>query len=166
MKMSRRARRMQRQHERHGTHATLNLTALIDIFTNLCFFILVGASDVDVLQTSAAVNLPDASAQEKPRATVIITVNSEEIFVQGQRVASTKSSADAEIIPELKAELEAASQASVLTPTTTDGESGAAAEREVTIMGDKQIPYKLLRRIMATCTDAKYNRISLAVMER
>jgi len=166
MKMSRRARRMQRQHERHGTHATLNLTALIDIFTNLCFFILVGASDVDVLQTSAAVNLPDAAAQEKPRATVIITVNSEEIFVQGQRVASAKSNADTDIIPELKTELEAVRQASVLQPSTADAEGGAAAEREVTIMGDKQIPYKLLRRIMATCTDAKYNRISLAVMER
>lgn len=157
---------MQRQHERHGTHASLNLTALIDIFTNLCFFILVGASDVDVLQTSTAVNLPDASAQEKPRATVVITVNSEEIFIQGQRVASTTSNTDSDVIPALKAELEAVSQASVLTLATTEGESGAAAEREVTIMGDKQIPYKLLRRIMATCTDAKYNRISLAVMER
>lgn len=164
MKISRRAKRMQRQHERHNTHATLSLTALIDIFTNLCFFILVGASDVDVLQTSTAVNLPDASAQQKPRSTVVVTVNNEEIFVQGQRVASVTGDASSDVIPELKAELETLALASTVTPT--DAETGAPADKEVTIMGDKQIPYKLLRRIMQTCADARYNRISLAVMEK
>ncbi|MDH4013963.1 MAG: biopolymer transporter ExbD, partial [Chromatiales bacterium] len=40
------------------------------------------------------------------------------------------------------------------------------AGREVTIMGDKEIPYRLLKKVMATCTDADYGRISLAVMQR
>ncbi len=38
--------------------------------------------------------------------------------------------------------------------------------REVTIMGDKELPYKLLKRVMATCTSADYGQISLAVMRR
>ena len=166
MKISRRAKRMQRQHQRRSTHATLSLTALIDIFTILCFFILVGASDVEVLQTSAAVNLPAAAALQKPRTTAVITVNNDEIFVQGQRIASIKDNADSDIIPELKAELEALSQASFLTPSSADGEAITTPDREVTIMGDKQIPFKLLRRIMATCSEAKYLNISLAVVER
>ncbi len=33
-------------------------------------------------------------------------------------------------------------------------------------MGDKQIPYKLLRRIMMTCSKSEYSRISLAVMRK
>ena len=33
-------------------------------------------------------------------------------------------------------------------------------------MGDKELPYKLLKRVMATCTAADYGQISLAVMRR
>jgi biopolymer transport protein TolR len=40
------------------------------------------------------------------------------------------------------------------------------AEREVTVMGDKALPYEVLKKVMATCTDADFGRISLAVMQR
>jgi hypothetical protein len=33
-------------------------------------------------------------------------------------------------------------------------------------MGDRQIPYKLLKRIMATCTAADYGQLSLAVLQK
>jgi hypothetical protein len=33
-------------------------------------------------------------------------------------------------------------------------------------MGDKALPYRLLKRVMATCTAADYGQISLAVMQR
>jgi biopolymer transport protein ExbD len=40
------------------------------------------------------------------------------------------------------------------------------ASREVTIMGDKDIPYRLLKKVMATCTESDYGRISLAVLQK
>jgi biopolymer transport protein ExbD len=40
------------------------------------------------------------------------------------------------------------------------------AGREVTIMGDKDIPYRLLKKVMATCTDSDYGQISLAVLQK
>ena len=40
------------------------------------------------------------------------------------------------------------------------------ATREVTIMGDREIPYRLLKKVMATCTDADYGQLSLAVMQK
>ncbi len=33
-------------------------------------------------------------------------------------------------------------------------------------MGDREIPYHLLKRVMATCTDADYGRLSLAVLQK
>ena len=39
-------------------------------------------------------------------------------------------------------------------------------EREVTIMGDKDIPYRLLKKVMATCTQSDYGQISLAVLQK
>jgi len=38
--------------------------------------------------------------------------------------------------------------------------------REVTIMGDKDIPYRLLKKVMATCTESDYGQISLAVLQK
>jgi hypothetical protein len=42
----------------------------------------------------------------------------------------------------------------------------AVADREVTIMGDREIPYSLLKKVMATCTAADYGRLSLAVLQK
>lgn len=41
-----------------------------------------------------------------------------------------------------------------------------ADSKEVTIMADKKIPFKLLKRIMSTCTSAGYGKISLAVIQK
>jgi biopolymer transport protein ExbD len=42
----------------------------------------------------------------------------------------------------------------------------ADPRRGVTIMGDKSIPYKLLKKIMLTCASADYTNISLAVNQK
>ena len=33
-------------------------------------------------------------------------------------------------------------------------------------MGDKDIPYRLLKKVMATCTGSDYGKISLAVLQK
>jgi biopolymer transport protein TolR len=40
------------------------------------------------------------------------------------------------------------------------------SKREVTIMGDKTIPYSVLKKIMLTCSEAEYGKVSFAVVER
>jgi len=33
-------------------------------------------------------------------------------------------------------------------------------------MADKSLPYEVLKKVMATCTDADYGKISLAVLQK
>jgi biopolymer transport protein ExbD len=40
------------------------------------------------------------------------------------------------------------------------------AEREITVMGDKSLPYEVLKKVMATCTDADFGKISLATVQK
>jgi biopolymer transport protein ExbD len=40
------------------------------------------------------------------------------------------------------------------------------ARREVTIMGDRSVPYSILKKVMATCTTADFGKVSLAVLEK
>lgn len=157
-----RAARMERRHKRRGRGVALNLVSMMDIFTILVFFLLVNSGEVEVLPNSRDVQLPESVAEEKARETVIVLVTEDQLLVQGQpvaRVAEVMASQDV-VIPELKAALQAQTDRVLRADARED-----VASREVTIMGDKEIPYSLLKKVMATCTDADYGRVSLAVLQ-
>lgn len=162
MKMSRRARRMDRNHKRSRSLAELNMVSLMDIFTILVFFLLVNSSDVEIFPSVKSVKLPESVAEKAPKQTVVIVVNDQDILVQGRKVASVGDvfNSGGELIAELKSELDY--QKSRDTSAIKAGVTG----HEITIMGDKEIPYRLLKRIMITCVRAKYDNISLAVMKK
>jgi biopolymer transport protein ExbD len=153
---------MDRHHLRHKKGVALNLVSLMDIFTILVFFLLVNSSDVEVLPNAKDVQLPESIAEIKARESVVILVTDTEILVQGRVVSRIDEvlASDGLVIPALKDALVAQADRQLL--TNDDDDEG----REVTIMGDKEIPYHLLKRVMATCTDADYARLSLAVLQK
>lgn len=163
MKMSSRAERMERHHKRWGRGGALNLVSLMDIFTILVFFLLVNSSDGEVLPSTRSVQLPESVAEDKPRETVVVMVTGSDILVQGRKVASVEAAlaGDDIVLPELKAAL-AEQEARILRVDTT----ATPEQREITIMGNKEIPYAVLKRVMATCADAGFGRVSLAVLQR
>ena len=57
--------------------------------------------------------------------------------------------------------VEASAKTWEMFPAQTD-----LAAREITILGDKSIPYDVLKKVMATCADADYGRISLATLQK
>ncbi len=162
MKMSRRAKRMERQHVRHGRGMALNLVSLMDIFTILVFFLLVNSSDGEILPTHKSVELPESISEQQPHVTVTIMVNEENILLHGQVVASVDNF------------MKEPGDYSKLLQAALIGQAGdtlgngpdAAEYHEATIMGDKNIPFRLLKKVMATCTKAGFNRISLAVLQK
>ncbi len=163
MVKSRRAKRMDQHHKRHKASGTLNLVSLMDIFTILVFFLLVNSSDVEVLPNDKDVQLPESIAEEKAKETVVIIIGDEDIIVQGTPVArvSEVMARSGNDIPELRQALLSQNDR-VLRREAQDDIAG----REVTIMGDKDIPYRLLKKVMATCTESEYGQISLAVLQK
>jgi biopolymer transport protein TolR len=144
-----------------GNHMTL--VPFIDMLTILVVFLLVHTSDVDILPNSKNISIPESISDKKPRPTVVVMITKEELLVDGRSVgtlAQIEASPGAVFAP-LKAALQ--SQADkVLAGAAKDD----IKEREVTILGDRNTPYKVLRKIMATATDAEYGKVSLAVIER
>jgi biopolymer transport protein ExbD len=161
MKLSNRAKRMERHHKRFGKGG-LHLVSLMDIFTILVFFLLVNSSTVEQLPSTKAVKLPESSSERLPEETLLILVNNDDVIVQGRRVAKASEiiASEDNIIPSLKQELEFQLQQRIGIAATPD-DPGA-----VTIMGDKQIPYKLLKRILYTLSESNYKNISLAVVKK
>lgn len=144
-----------------GNHMTL--VPFIDMLTILVVFLLVHTSDVDILPNTKNISIPESISDKKPRPTVVVMVTKDELLVDGRSVgtlAQIEASPGAVFAP-LKAALQ--SQADkVLAGAAKDD----IKEREVTILGDRNTPYKVLRKIMATATDAEYGKVSLAVIER
>ncbi len=164
MVKSSRAKRMEKHHARHKSGAALNLVSLMDIFTILVFFLLVNSSDVETLPNAKDLQLPESIAEEKARETVVILIGEVDIIVQGTPVTTVDevmARGPNETIPELRQALLSQNDR-VLRREAQDEVAG----REVTIMGDRDIPYNLLKRVMRTCTESDYGQISLAVLQR
>jgi len=163
MRKSARAQRMEKRHERGKKLGTLNLVSLMDIFTILVFFLLVNSSDVQTLPNAKDIQLPQSIAEEKAKETVVILISEEDILVQGTAIVKVADvmRRKGNDIPELRQALMAQSDR-VLRREAQDDIAG----REVTIMGDKDIPYRLLKKVMATCTESDYGQISLAVLQK
>ena len=163
MQKSQRAKRMQKRHNRAKRAGELNLVSMMDIFTILVFFLLVNSSDVEVLPSSSDIQLPQSIAEDKPEVSVVILIDEERILVQGTPVATVAEvlARPGNDIPALRQALLAQNSRELQKETEND-----IAGREVTIMGDKDIPYRLLKKVMATCTASDYGRISLAVLQK
>jgi len=160
MSSSIRRRRMARNHKRLMDSPKLNLVSLMDIFTILVFFLMVNSGDVEVLQSDKTISLPKSVAEQKPDLTLLVKINDQAIVVQGRKVAdvSTVMAQDGLMISGLEKEL---AYQSSRKPVLNEFEEQKG--RSVIIMGDQDIPYNLLKKVMATCAGADYRDISLAV---
>ena len=151
---------------RGGAAMDMNLVSLIDVFTILIFFLLSSATGVETLVSPKAVQLPLANAEQAPKDTVVLVVSGNEILAEGRRVAlvSEALSSTGDLIAGLKAELDVLATRQAVRSETRDKID--AAGQAVTIMADKDMPYQLLRKVMATCARAGFSDVSLAVRKR
>ena len=164
MKMPRFAGRAAEYRKQARSGGGLNLVSLMDIFTILVFFLLVNSSSVQEMPNSKSVKLPQSTSDRLPEETLLLLVNSQHILVQGRPIVTLAEIASQKglIIEPLLVELQHHAARTGLLPAA----GGEAAPGEVTIMGDKEIAYSLLKRIVATCSRANYSSISLAVMRK
>ena len=88
MSMSNRARRMAEHHLRHRVDVTLNLIPFIDILTVMVAFLLVYSTEVEIVQNTKGVEVPQSIAQTSPRQSVVVMITKTDLFVQGERIAA------------------------------------------------------------------------------
>jgi biopolymer transport protein ExbD len=143
--------------------AHLNLIPMIDILSVLVAFLLVYSTEVEVIQNSKGVSIPESRTEVRPNQSVVVMITKDAVFVQGEQVASLAEVNDpnTQLVEPLRnvlqrpiAGLDAAARDVALT------------SREVTVMADRDLPYEVLRKVLATCTAAAYGKISLAVLQK
>ena len=161
MKLTPLQKRAERR-SRNKTMVDMNLVSLIDVFTILIFFLLSNSGGVEILPSPKAVQLPESVSEKSPRENLIVVVSGSEILVDGRKVANVAEvlAMEGDLIAPLKAELDLQANRQVIR------KENEAQSKQLTIMGDKDIPYRLLRKIMVTSARANYSDVSFAVRQR
>ena len=151
-----------RQRTHHGSHKAQ--VPFIDMLTMLVVFLLLHSSDVEILPNTKNITIPESVAELKPRETVVVMVTTQEVMVNGRpvaKVADLVANNDQVVIEPLREALKQQVDSSLRTASQED-----LADREITIMGDKNTPFSVLKKVMATATAADYGKVSLAVIQR
>jgi biopolymer transport protein ExbD len=141
--------------------AELNLIPLIDVMSVLVAFLLIYTADVDIVQNSKGVEIPQSTAETQAQQSVVVMITRDHVFVQGERVvdvAAIEMSGEGLVEP-LRQVLDRPM-------LLGNGGSDATKQREVTVIADKSLPFDLVRKVMATCTATTYGKISLAVLQK
>ena len=156
-------RRNQRHRKRRHGASHFALVPFIDMMTILVVFLLAHTAEVDILPNTKNISIPQSLSDRKPSAAVVVMVTKDSVYVDGNLVGSVADvvASPGPIYAPLKTALMAQNDRILSGARQTD-----IAKREVTIMGDKNMPYSVLKRIMWTCSDAEYGKVSFAVVER
>lgn len=156
MNESRRMKRMERNN-RKGDGLGLNLIPMMDVLTVLVLFLLFHSFNGDMPEQR--IELPDSVVETRPRETLAIVVNSEAVMIHGAPVVRTSELYEDRIgtVVQIKERLEELEREVGIT---------APESKEITLLADKTIPFKVLKKIMSTCTASGYGRISLAVVQK
>lgn len=141
----------------------LNLVSMIDVFTTLVFFLLLTSTNAATVRTPHSLQLPQSLTHEPPHDVPVLTITETDIELQGTPVMTV---ADAEktqgnILAPLKTQLEAVPLAPA-EGTEVKGDTRG----ELNIMADKELPYSLVKKLMATAGDSRFAQISLSVDHR
>lgn len=152
-------RRSWRPRGRDG--GSVNLISMMDVLTVLLLFLLKSYStEGQGMLPPAGVLLPVSSAQSPPPPSVVVAIDDDAILL-GDEPVSTVSEAVASGDPGVPALAERLARG-----REAERASGVPAARTATIQGDRDIEFRVLKRVMLTLTEQGYADVALAVFQK
>ncbi len=143
----------------------LQLTSMMDMFTIILVFLLkTYSTQGQLINPSDDLTLPSSTTQQAPELGLDVTVSSDWILVNGKAIekTSTVNEINGYIIPSLRNVLRQYAQEA----TVMKERYGAEYSGKVTIQGDKNLPYEILIKIMATCGQSNFPNLRLVVYQK
>jgi biopolymer transport protein ExbD len=154
-----------KKHDTNPGKIRLNLTSMMDMFTIILLFLLKNFSTEGMLiQPSEYLTLPSSTIEKSPEVALDLVISKEWVMVNHDPVEKVSNIITSEklVIKKLQEKLlvyaREAKRMEELYGTKFSG--------KVTIQGDREIPYKLLVKVMATCGKADYPNMRLVVYKK
>ena len=142
----------------------LNITSMLDMFTILIIFLLKSYSAEGVILTIPAdLHLPESTAQSQPEPGLVIELSRDVIVVNGTNLSldlDQVEGSDSLLIPEL---YEYLSKMVRQYEEISSANPGMKFTGKMVLEGDREIPFRLLKKILYTSGQAGFINQSLAV---
>ena len=168
---------------RRSAVVALNMTAMVDMFTVLCVFLLQNyATTNQVLPMPEKVDLPAAAEVKELKPSNVVIVAQDGILLNNIKVADFNEVKEQEdwFIKVLAQELEKVIQAGEQRKQTLGSQLRTAVQeakkeaapaevdefRKVTVQSDKNIDFLTVKKIMYTVTEAGMREINFAVLKK
>ena len=151
-----------KKHDTDPGQVRLNLTSMMDMFTIILVFLLKTYSTEGLLiQPSDNLTLPSSSIERSAEVGLDLVVSKESIAINHEEVEKVSSALNQDelIIQNLLEKLQLYAREA----KRMEVQYGTKFSGKVTIQGDKEIPYRLLVKVMATCGKAEYPNMRLVV---
>jgi biopolymer transport protein ExbD len=155
----------------HGASAaaptSINLTALMDILSNIIFFLMAsfGAQTLE-LTSGAHVTLPSSTSELALKMSISVAVGLEEIFVEDEPIGKLKDGVliglDSErFLPRLEETLKR-----VKAQRLAKNERPKEEDEVILFVADKRLKYETIDRVMKTCARAGFTKFRFAVAKK
>ena len=147
-----------------GPPERLNLTALMDILSNIIFFLMAsfGAQTLDMV-SAAKVQLPSSTSELSLRMSLSVAVGMETLFVEDEPISKLEdgklTDLDAErYVPSLEGALRR-----IRAQRLAKNEIPRDADEVVLFVADKRLQFDTIDRVMKTCARAGFTKFRFAV---
>ncbi len=152
---------------RRSTNADLNVVPMVDMMTMLVIFLLQQFSATgEVLYMQKDIKLPDARHGQQIEVAPVIAINATQVVISGQRVAEVQEleKDPSQIIAPLADKLRDEKKRWDFIHQN-DGDREKNWKGEVNVQADVKIPFRVLRRVMASAAEAGYGNVNFATLE-
>ena len=154
-----------KKHDTNPGKIRLNLTSMMDMFTIILVFLLKNFSTEGMLiQPSEYLTLPTSTVEKSPEVALDLVISKEWVMVNHEPVEKVSDIIASEklVIKNLQEKLLVYAREA----KRMEEIYGTKFSGKVTIQGDREIPYKLLVKVMATCGKADYPNMRLVVYKK
>ena len=151
---------------RQPKEMSLQITSMIDVFTILLVFLLKSYStEGHLVDIAEAIRLPASTAQETIQPAVAVAFNGESLYLDGDLLIEDVRpyiAADEMLVQPL---YEALTAISLQSKKIAEVNPSVVFTGEIVLQGDREIPFRLLKKIIYTAGQAEYVNQSLAVLQ-
>ena len=154
-------------HGRRSTNADLNVVPMVDMMTMLVIFLLQQFSATgEVLYMQKDIKLPDARHGQQIEVAPVVAISAAQVVVSGQKVAEVgevekdPSQIIAPLVEKLRDEKK---RWDFIHQNDRDREKNWKGE--VNVQADVKVPFRVVRRVMASAAEAGYGNVNFATVE-
>lgn len=145
---------------------SLQITSMIDVFTILLVFLLKSYStEGHLVHIAEAIRLPTSTASLEVHPAVAVAFNNEALYLDGELLVDDVGplvASDEMTIEPLRRALE---ERAARVREIAEKNPSVVFTGEIVLQGDREIPFRLLKKIIYTAGQAGYVNQSLAVFQ-